>query len=178
MQGKDQARITHLDTARVVLLYAVFAGMWILLSDEVINWLFTGLVWHQLAQSFKGLVFVGITSALLYLLLNRRLWPQDASASLRLQGSLVNWPAWQLYLLATALPLMTLLVRNDLAPLFDERPLMILFMLPILLSAIVGGLGPGMFATLLSAALLGMSFFGTQPLLEQGLRAEEGAGRG
>ena len=159
MQGKDHARMTHLDTARVVLLYAVFAGLWILLSDEVVDWLFTDPAYHHLTQTFKGLLFVGITSGLLYLLLNRRLWPQDAASSFRLQGSLVSWPAWQLYLLAALLPLITLLIRNDISPLFHDRPLMILFMLPILISAILGGIGPGLFATLISAVALWLSVF-------------------
>ncbi|MDD2700256.1 MAG: EAL domain-containing protein [Sideroxydans sp.] len=154
MQGKDHARITHLDTARVVVLYAVFASLWILISDEVIRWLATDPIYFHFAQTFKGLLFVGITSILLYLLLNHRLWPQDASSSLRLQGSLLHWPAWQLYLLAAGLPLMTLLMRNDLAPLFSDRPLMMLFMVPILVCAVIGGLGPGLFATLVSAVVL------------------------
>ncbi len=156
MQGNDHARMTHLDTARVVLLYAVFAGLWILLSDEIINGLIADPLYRHLAQSLKGLLFVGVTSGLLYLLLNRRLWPQDAATPLKLHGSLVPWPAWQLYLLATALPLITMQVRNDLAPLFNDSPLMILFMLPILISAIVGGLGPGLFATLISVVALGL----------------------
>jgi len=159
MQGNEPARTTQLDTARVVLLYAVFAGLWILLSDEVINWIVGDPDFRHLTQTFKGLLFVGVTSGLLYLLLNRRLWPQDATTSFRLQGSLVSWPAWQLYLLATVLPLMTLLVRNELGSHFGHHPFAILFMLPILISAIVGGLGPGLFATLISAVALGLSSF-------------------
>ncbi len=150
----DPVPITHLDIVRVVTLYAIFAGLWILLSDEIIGWVFTAPLSSHLAQSLKGLFFVGITSALLYLLLNRGLKPQDASNTFKLKASLLPWPAWQLYLLAAILPLITLLLRNDIAPLFNDRPLMILFMLPILVAAIVGGLGPGLLATLISAFVL------------------------
>jgi diguanylate cyclase (GGDEF)-like protein/PAS domain S-box-containing protein len=162
MQGNDHARMTQLDTARVVLLYAVFAGLWILLSDEVINWIVTDPDFRHLTQSFKGLLFVGVTSGLLYLLLNRRLRPEVASGRLMLKGSLVSWPAWQLYLLAAVLPLMTLLVRNELGSHFGNHPFVILFMLPILITAIVGGLGPGLFATLISSVALGILVFNAQ----------------
>lgn len=161
-KDSDPVRITQLDTVRIVLLYAVFAGLWILLSDQAIIWLVTDPTYRHLTQSFKGLLFVGITSGLLYLLLNRRLLSHGAEGSSRLQGSLVPWPAWQLYLLAAVLPLMTLLVRNELGSHFGNHPFVILFMLPILISAIVGGLGPGLFATLISSVTLGLFAFYTK----------------
>ncbi len=154
MQERKHDNLQHPDTVRIVMLYAVFAGLWILLSDEIIRHLVADPLTLNLLQSFKGLLFVGFTSALLYLLLNRRFWPQDATNPQLLHRGLVLWPAWLLYLLSIVLPLGTLLVRNDMAQLFDERPLMILFMLPILLSAIIGGLGPGICATLTSLVAL------------------------
>jgi PAS domain S-box-containing protein len=44
-----------------------------------------------------------------------------------------------------------LLVRGRLGVAFGERPLLILFVLPIIVSAYLGGLGPGLLATLLAA---------------------------
>jgi len=41
----------------------------------------------------------------------------------------------------------TLATRMELAGWFGDRPMLILFVLPIFLSAFVGGLGPGLVAT-------------------------------
>jgi len=54
---------------------------------------------------------------------------------------------------AVAVPLATLLVRKAMGVEFGERPLLILFMFPIMLSAYIGGLVPGLISTFLSAAL-------------------------
>ncbi len=56
------------------------------------------------------------------------------------------------YLLSLALVLLTLLARFGLGVAFGERPLLILFVFPIIVSAHVGGLGPGLAATFLAAA--------------------------
>jgi len=58
--------------------------------------------------------------------------------------------------LAVLLTLATLLVRMHLPPLFGDRPLLILFMFPILISALLGGLAAGLVATAVSA---GVSYY-------------------
>jgi PAS domain S-box-containing protein len=60
------------------------------------------------------------------------------------------------YVFAVAVVLATLLFRLIIGETFLERPLMILFVLPILLSAYLGGLGPGLVATV--AAILAISY--------------------
>jgi PAS domain S-box-containing protein len=55
-----------------------------------------------------------------------------------------------------------LLLREQLGVAFGARPLLILFILPILLSAYLGGLGPGLLATLLAAA--GSDYFLIPPM--------------
>ncbi|MDD4880056.1 MAG: PAS domain-containing protein, partial [Gallionellaceae bacterium] len=55
----------------VVLVYAVFATLWILLSDKAVEWLFSDPVKITLASSIKGGLFVAITSLLLYRLMQR-----------------------------------------------------------------------------------------------------------
>lgn len=60
-------------------------------------------------------------------------------------------PRWSLYGLALAGTLAVLLVRAELIPLVANRPLLILLVLPITLSAGLGGLGPGLLATLVAA---------------------------
>lgn len=50
---------------RIVLVYAVFASLWILLSDEVVSWLFSDLAQLTQASQIKGWLFVAVTSVLL-----------------------------------------------------------------------------------------------------------------
>jgi PAS domain S-box-containing protein len=56
---------------RIVLGYALFAGLWILLSDRAIGWLFQDPQKLVLASSLKGLVFVLVTSVMLFAALAR-----------------------------------------------------------------------------------------------------------
>jgi PAS domain S-box-containing protein len=56
----------------VVVLYAAFAALWILLSDHAVNWLFGDPTQVALASTLKGWVFVAVTSALLYGLMRRQ----------------------------------------------------------------------------------------------------------
>ena len=53
-----------------VALYAVFAGLWILFSDQVVLSLFSDAAHVAFASTIKGGLFVALTSALLYLLLS------------------------------------------------------------------------------------------------------------
>ena len=66
--------------------------------------------------------------------------------------------AWPGYAFAVATSLATLGIRLGLAGLFGDRPLMILFILPVILSAAVGGLGPGLAATVLCALAVNVAF--------------------
>lgn len=84
------------DRLVVVLAYAVFAGLWILLSDQVIAWLFPEPAALALASTMKGMAFVAITSLLLYLLLRRRSGGAGA-------GSSLPRPGWLFVLLGTAI---------------------------------------------------------------------------
>ena len=55
----------------VVLAYASFAGAWILLSDKLVQILFSEPEQIVLVSMVKGGVFVGVTSGLLYVLMRR-----------------------------------------------------------------------------------------------------------
>jgi two-component system sensor histidine kinase/response regulator len=67
-------------------------------------------------------------------------------------------PGWRAYAFALIITAATLFARGQLDVVFQQRPLLILFMLPVLLSAFVGGMGPGLVAT--GAAALGaVAFF-------------------
>jgi len=64
----------------VVLPYAVFAALWILLSDKAVELLFSEPAQITLASTLKGWLFVAVTSLLLYGLMRRQLVRGEAQA--------------------------------------------------------------------------------------------------
>ncbi|WP_250895010.1 DUF4118 domain-containing protein, partial [Aeromonas dhakensis] len=60
---------------------------------------------------------------------------------------------WGVCLLALLLPVLMLQIRVQLPIAFGERPLLVLFMLPIIVCALLGGLLPGLLCTLMSGLL-------------------------
>jgi PAS domain S-box-containing protein len=64
----------------IVLLYAAFASLWILISDKTVEWLFGDPAWATLASTSKGLVFVAVTSVVLYGLMRRLVGRSDGSS--------------------------------------------------------------------------------------------------
>ncbi|MGA2225072.1 MAG: DUF4118 domain-containing protein [Syntrophobacteraceae bacterium] len=65
-----------------------------------------------------------------------------------------HFPLWLAYVFAVASTVATLLARMGMGVVFAERPLLILFLLPITLSAYMGGLGPGLTATATAAVVV------------------------
>ncbi|MRR51796.1 MAG: diguanylate cyclase, partial [Rhodocyclaceae bacterium] len=61
----------------VVLIYAAFAALWILLSDKAVAVLFSDPAHITLASTLKGWAFVAVTSLLLYGLMRRLLGADD-----------------------------------------------------------------------------------------------------
>ncbi len=66
-----------------------------------------------------------------------------------LSGKLRLTRRWQAYAIATLLPFAAMGLRISLEPWVEKRQLLIVFLVPIILSAYYGGLWPGLFATLL-----------------------------
>ena len=66
------------------------------------------------------------------------------------------------YVFAVAVTTLTLVVRVNYIPHVNDRPLLVLFFLPVLFSAYMGGLGPGLVATAIAA--LGTEFFLLPPV--------------
>ncbi|MEW5904994.1 MAG: EAL domain-containing protein [Pseudomonadota bacterium] len=162
MNQHSESRPQPVDIFRIVALYAAFAGLWILFSDELLRRYLNHPIYLELAQTLKGTLFVAVTAILLYLLLRKLTGATYAGGKPLRAHALVDWPRWQLYAFAATITVVSLLVRNSIAPAFDERPLLLVQMLPVLLSAVLGGLGPGLFATVLSA--LGLAYFAIPPL--------------
>lgn len=59
---------------RIVLLYAAFSAVWILLSDRLLAFAISDPARRVIASTVKGWAFVAITSVLLYVLLRRWAW--------------------------------------------------------------------------------------------------------
>ena len=63
---------------RIVLLYAVAAALWIVLSDAVLGFLWDDPKTIALASTLKGWAFVAVTALLLFVLLRRQRALQQA----------------------------------------------------------------------------------------------------
>lgn len=143
----------HRYILRITAGYAVFGALWILLSDILLSTLVDVAAIYWLSTA-KGLFFVVVTTLLLVIAL--RGVPGEAVSQPvvpRLESMLAASPGrrgW-LYGFAVSATVAMLLVHAGIAVSFDERALLILFMFPVILSAIAGGLGPGLVATLISA---------------------------
>ena len=86
----DAARV-HTSNLILVLVYAGFTSLWILLSDQVLEWILDDAADFALASNFKGWVFVALTSLLLYGLLKRRSRETRESRPGRIHGRTPNW---------------------------------------------------------------------------------------
>ncbi len=157
MHENRVASSSHAEIGKIALTYAIFAGLWILLSDKVVAWLFNDPVFIEVAQTLKGWLFVGVTSLLLYWLLNRLTKKFGTALAPTQHSGFVNIPRWQQYIVAVVLTLLTLLIRYSIAASFGERTMLIIFMFPIIMSAMLYGLGPGIVSTF-TAALLAIYF--------------------
>jgi PAS domain S-box-containing protein len=86
----------------VVLGYAVFGALWILLSDWAVMWLLRDPTLISIADTLKGWAFIAITSLLLYQMMKRRFAPADAAPAVA--NTLAHRsPRWPLALATVAI---------------------------------------------------------------------------
>src|ERR1035437_2357438 len=121
----------------VSISYAVLALAWIFLSDQLLA-VFTdieSIVWLSTA---KGVLFV-VVSATGFLLALRAVPPAGNDDTerplleiLATEISPGRLPAWLTYSFALVITLLMMVVRDRLAVGFSDRPLLILFMFPII----------------------------------------------
>jgi PAS domain S-box-containing protein len=71
---------------RTSALYAAFAGLWILLSDQVLAFLIVDPATLTLMQTYKGLFFVITTCLLLFVLLQKQLFHWEKAEQARQQN--------------------------------------------------------------------------------------------
>jgi len=158
--GKHAARHRHI--LHVTIGYGVIAALWILLSDALLAPVLDPAAMQWLS-TVKGLFFVIVTTLLLFFAL--RATPDRPGAVAATPETILPaaapWSGAWAYLFAGLVTLATLLVRIAIPIPFGERPMMVLFMLPVIISAMAGGLGPGLIATLTAA--LAIDYFALAP---------------
>ena len=149
----DNARNRFIAT--VTGVYLVFALTWIFLSDRLLENFtdITSMVWLSTA---KGLFFVLGTAGMFYIAL-QAVPSVHTSGKVSFIGSLdlglgvFRAPRWLVYVFALLVTLLMVVVRESIAHGVTDRPMLILFMLPIVLSALIGGIGPGLLSTAVAA---------------------------
>ncbi|MDD5444814.1 MAG: PAS domain-containing protein, partial [Pseudomonas fluorescens] len=137
-------------------VYLVFALAWIFLSDRLLA-SFTdinSLIWLSTA---KGIFFVVATAGMFFIAL-RTVPPSDADVEPPIlhvlsQSFTEERPAqWLGYTFAVLVTLLVVVVRVAIGDNAAEHPMLILFMMPIIFSTLVGGLGPGLVSTAIASA--------------------------
>ncbi|HSG23762.1 MAG TPA: PAS domain S-box protein, partial [Azonexus sp.] len=162
MKTNDRDRFILFSTSA----YAVLALAWIFLSDQLLSVFadIESIVWLSTA---KGIVFVAVTATLFFFAL-RAVPAAKHSGSASLLETFAsglapgNRPRWLTYAFAIAITLAMLMLRSSFSVTFGGRPMLILFMFPIILSALLGGFGPGLLSTALAA--LGVDYLVIPPV--------------
>lgn len=87
-------RLPHYKTLKPVFIYAVIASLWILFSDKAVSQLLSDPKLIELVSIIKGWLFVALTSAVLYLLLDTyrkeliKVNPSSGAADIQKQNEL------------------------------------------------------------------------------------------
>ncbi len=147
--------------------YTVLALAWIFLSDRMLS-AFADVESMRWLSTAKGVFFVLASAGAFFVALHAVPPPASRGGERRLLETLAaelapgRLPRWLALAFAVAVTLAMLLLRDHVAVAFGDRPLLILFMFPIIFSALLGGLGPGLVAT--AVAALGVDYLGIPPL--------------
>ena len=141
--------------------YVLFALVWIFLSDQLMG-LFTDVQSVLWLSTVKGVFFVLATGAIFYLALNAVPSKEDGLKQGLLDKSIPNMRpkrAWlgMPYAFALLVTLSALLARQALNQSTAQHDHLMLLILPIVLSALLGGMWPGLVSTVL--AVLGADYF-------------------
>jgi len=162
--------MTHAARNRFIALaaggYAVLGLAWVFLSDRLLA-AFADIESMPWLSTVKGVFFVLATAAAFFLALRAVSsaaagMPQRSLEAPAGRFSPGRLPGWLSHAFAVAATLAMLPVRDSIAVEFGDRPLLILFMFPIILSALLGGLWPGLVAT--TVAALGLAYLAIPPV--------------
>ncbi|KAB2889213.1 MAG: DUF4118 domain-containing protein [Desulfobulbaceae bacterium] len=146
--------------------YLLFGSAWIFLSDRLLL-SFTDVEALTRLSTAKGITFILLTALLLLIALSIIPDRTAEESRTRLRSADIarssdRIPAWAAYLFAVAVTVAMLYVREAIAVSFDDRPMLVLFMPPIILSSVLGGFGPGLTATAIAA--IGIDYWGIPPV--------------
>lgn len=146
--------------------YLVFGCAWIFLSDRLLL-SFTDIDAAARLSTAKGITFIAITALLLLIALLAIPDRYQQNLQRGFDGNFITHvesrlPRWITYGFAALICLSMLALRMRIAVSFNERTLLILLLLPIILSSVLGGLGPGLFATTIVGA--GTAYFIIPPV--------------
>jgi len=144
----------HRFVVTVTAVYAVSALAWIFLSDQLLS-AFTDIASIQWLSTVKGVFFVAVSAAMFFFAL-RSVPDGNTSAGSTLMHALTSGvngrkSRWPMYVFAVLVSFSALVLHQSLAPQSGGRLMLILFMLPIVLSALLGGMGPGLASTVVVA---------------------------
>ncbi|EGM70275.1 EAL domain-containing protein [Shewanella sp. HN-41] len=137
-----------------VASYALLALGWIYFSDQLLLFMTDQETVFRFSLA-KGIFFV-FTSALVFTYVlnavpDRHIAPSHSAIELTFSHSiLLGQSLWFSYCVAVLLPLLTLWFVQYLPLELQTRLLLLIFTLPISLSAIIGGFGPGLLTTFIS----------------------------
>lgn len=154
-------------SARIAAIYAFAATLWIVASDFVLERYVDADI-RALLSMYKGLVFVGVTTFVLYGLLCFLDRTRGAVPPETIAGAARGYRPSVAYLVAVLLTLAMLGFRASLPADHALRGLMIVFLIPVTLGGLFGGVGPGLAATGLAAAGLLWSDFAGIDLSSRG----------
>ncbi|MFZ6819106.1 EAL domain-containing protein [Undibacterium sp. Ji22W] len=143
------------------LIYIVFALGWIFLSDHLLALFvdYSEMLW---LSTVKGIFFVIATATLFYFSLHA-VPPEQRARSSSLLNILAEGAGqrrhspWLVYGLTLILTLAMFMLHRTILAGMQGRPTLILFIFPIVLSAMLGGFWPGLLSTSLAAS--GIYFF-------------------
>ncbi|MDT9002297.1 PAS domain S-box protein [Paucibacter sp. APW11] len=130
----------------VTVGYLLLALAWIFLSDQLLGQFVPGEQARWIGTA-KGVFFV-LSTALLFALALRAVPAHDPTEIDKLVSQRGRRRRWWAYGLAVVLSVLMLALHRALIHSLGDRPMLILFMLPITVSALLGGWLPGLSATL------------------------------
>mgnify|MGYP000287663343 FL=1 len=156
MQGRARGRFILLST----LTYVVSALAWIFFSDRLLA-LFFDLESMVLLSTLKGFFFVAVTATLFFLALHAvpdkaSLKHTDLLSTLSEGARRLHHSSWLFYGLGLVMTLTTLALHHNFIVGIYGQPMLIVFVFPVVLSAMLGGFGPAFVACI--SSLLGVFF--------------------
>lgn len=140
----------------VTAVYVLLALAWIFLSDRLLAE-FTDIEALVDLSTAKGVFFVLVSAAFISGAMHAVPSSGVEAAVEHPEDILLGviaphfWPRWLVYAFTVTMMVIMLLVRLKMPVQAETRLMLFVFMLPIILAALLGGLGPGLAATALAA---------------------------